>query len=455
MEGRGQMIHRHPSIATPALFARTASRGHWRLPRHLACLDRVVCDAIAGRTKRQLIVTLPPRHGKSEYISRYLPAWYRCQFPDHNIMQLSHTARLAMKYSRAVRNLTREYGQLWGVTLSDDVRSAEEWETSAGGAVKSAGVRGSISGRGGHLLIVDDPIGNAEQANSETYREGLWDWWGADVYSRLSPDPLVIVMHTRWHQQDLVGRLLERDPDGWRVINLPAIAEENDELGRKPGEALWPSQFPLSRLEYIRDKGVSPYAWQALYQQRPSRFERFEFPDSYFSDIWAPEGAWPDTFDARAIALDPSKGKDAKRGDYSAIVFAGLARGLIWVDADIARRPVPDIARDSYRCVSRWGCDRFGVETNQFQELMVGVLDQQAKEYGHSPLPIATINNHAKKEIRIQGIGTYMQRGMLRVRPSAGGKLLVHQTREFPLGQHDDGPDALEMAIRLLRHLRS
>lgn len=169
---------------------------------------------------------------------------------------------------------------------------------------------------------------------------------------------------------------------------------------------------------------------------------------------------WPDRFDLGAIAIDPSKGKDARRGDYSAIVFTGLSGGLLHVDSSLSRRPSEQIVSDAIDMAIQYGhsLHAFGVEINQFQELLVGEFERQVEMRGLMPLPIHTINNTTNKKLRISRLGPYFARKRLFFRPHASNRLLIDQCRNFTMkdirGVHDDGPDALEMSIRLLNHLQ-
>lgn len=159
---------------------------------------------------------------------------------------------------------------------------------------------------------------------------------------------------------------------------------------------------------------------------------------------------WPDQFDLRYIAVDPSKGKDAKKGDYSAIVFIGVADGRIFVDSDLARRPVDRLVRDVIAMQKRYGALGIGIEANAFQELIGPEISRVAAEDGNMiPLPLYMIQNSINKELRIGRLGPYLARKELMFKNTPSNRLLVHQLKEFPNGQHDDGPDALEMAIRL------
>lgn len=394
------------------------------------------------------MVFCPPRHGKSELCSKYLPAWYLGTYPDRRVMLVSYEATFAASFGRKARDLLEAHGWWFGVSVSDRSSAADNWEIAKhGGGMVTAGIDGPLTGRGCNLLVIDDPIKNAEQSLSTTIREKHWDWYQSTADTRLEPHGSVLVMMTRWHPDDLAGRILSEQPGEWDVISLPAIAKQDDPLGRQPGEALWPERWPRKDL-HKKQQGMDAYWWNALYDQQPSRHGRFEWPDDYFATIWAQR--WPKQFDMRIIAVDPSKGKEAGKGDYSAIVFVGVVDGLLWVDADIKRRPVDQLVRDLLTWQQRYQALAIGVESNQFQELILPEISRVAAEQRQMMQPpLYAINNTVNKELRVRRLGPYLARGELRVADTPGGRLLVEQLREFPNGQHDDGPDALEMAIRL------
>jgi predicted phage terminase large subunit-like protein len=252
------------------------SRTSTAVPPHLELLQRELIAAAAGRTKR-LIVTLPPRHGKSETSSHWFPTWFIGNFPDKRLLLCSYEASFAASWSRKVRDSLIDAVGL-GVFSEgprDDLGAANQWETPSGGGMISAGVGGSITGRGANGLIIDDPVKNAEEANSPTYREKTWEWYTTTAYTRLEPNGFVVLVQTRWHVDDLAGRILspdyqsQQDIDAWRVINLPAFAEEGDPLGREPGEALWSERYPKDVLEQSR-RVLGAYGFNALYQQSPT-----------------------------------------------------------------------------------------------------------------------------------------------------------------------------------------
>ena len=442
-----------PWMMTPGLYARKASRGKWFLAKHLKQIDKVLEAAILHRKTPSIIVfEAPPRHGKSEFISKYLPAWYLSRFPQNRVMLSSYEANFAKSWGRKARETFSEFGAPIGRSVSRIVSAADNWETNYGGGMVTAGVGGPLTGKGANLLIVDDPIKNDEQALSPTIREKHWDWWQSTASTRIEPGGLAIVMNTRWHKEDLAGRLISaaESGEGPEVLRVrfPAIAEENDHLGREPGEALWPDRWPLEILLQRRN-ALDPFWWNALYQQRPSRAGRMEWPDDYFGEkIWADD--WPSDFEITVIACDPSKGKDSKRGDYAALVMLGLRGGRLWVDSVVRRMPPAQIVETGIELAQRYHPEHFGVESNMFQELLATEFDRKTQEMKVTPLPIALINNTVNKDLRIGRLGTYLARDLFRFRRTGDNHRLVEQMKEWPLGDHDDGPDGLEMAVRLM-----
>jgi len=260
---------------SPAGFARVASGGRWELAPHLELINEKLLQVVNGEISR-LMVLMPPRNGKSEEISKYFPAWYLGMFPDRKVILTSYEADFAAQWGRRARDLLDLYGEVFPIPVKvrGDSSAANRWELEKhGGGMMTAGVRGPITGKGMHLGIVDDPVKNAEEANSQTIRDHIWEWYKSTFYTRLEPGGAIILVMTRWHEDDLGGRLLDEMKSGagdrWEIIRLPAIAEEDDQLGRQEGEPLWPSRFPLNELMRIQ-RVVGPYDWAALYQQRPS-----------------------------------------------------------------------------------------------------------------------------------------------------------------------------------------
>ena len=447
------------ATVSPAAFAQLASHGRWLPAKHLSYLDQAITESIeqAAQGKLEgLVVSMPPQHGKSELCSRYLPAWYLGCHPDRRVILTSYEADFAATWGRKARDLLEHWGGLFGVKVARRSGAANRWDLEGReGGMTAAGVGGPITGKGAHLLIVDDPAKNDEEARSATFRQKQWDWWQSVATTRLRPGALIVVIQTRWHRDDLTGRILHQAQETghpWRVVKFPAQAEEHDVLGREPGEALWPEVFSKARLETVRQSHTN-YYWQALYQQQPQAEGSAEWPDSFFGpDIWFNE--WPDAWVCKAVALDPSKGTESKFGDYSAFVMLMVTiDGTIYVDADLAVRNTSVITETAVEIQHRFQADWFGVEANQFQHLLANDLQRRGNER-YVPMPLFTINNQVNKLVRIRRLTPYLSQGRIRFKgDSKSARLLVEQMRDFPNGDHDDGPDALEMAVRLAGQL--
>jgi predicted phage terminase large subunit-like protein len=252
---------------------------------HLEELDQALMDvAHYVRTGNggpsHLIVEMPPRHGKTLTISRFFPPWVFGGSPEKRVILASYGASLANKNSRFARNMVnapRYRSTFPGVQLASDSKSADAWDIEGHeGGMDAVGVGGGVTGKGGHIIIVDDPVKSREEAESPVYRDKVYNWFNDDLYTRREPGAAVIVVMTRWHQDDLVGRLMRDDPDTWQVLSLPAISPD--------GGALWPGRYPLKELRAIETR-LGPYSWSALYQQQPTPAEGGLFKREYFEPL--------------------------------------------------------------------------------------------------------------------------------------------------------------------------
>lgn len=275
----------------PAIWAAYASHGKWRPAKHLKFLANKLLELETGKAPSRLVISCPPRHGKSYLVSRYFPAWYLGRHPEHAVALVTFQETFSRKWGRLARDHFRECAEgLWGVTTLPRASTAA-WEVyrdhkRTDGVMQSIGAGGSITGKGANLIIVDDLIRDLAEAQNSTLRERQWEWFQSAVETRLEPPGLVVVISTRWHHDDLIGRIQRLQAAGelgdeWRFVNLPAIAEDNDAMGRKPGEALWPERF---NEEWLRrkEKNVGPYVWGSLYQGRPVPASGAVFRRSWF-----------------------------------------------------------------------------------------------------------------------------------------------------------------------------
>lgn len=440
---------------SPAAMALQVSGGRWYPYQHHIHVDRKLVDLVYRNIpERILLVEEPPRHGKSEHISHWFPTWHVCRWPDKSVGLASYAADYAKTWGRKARGSFLEVGPFFGLQIDPRRDAANEWGPAGHtGGMFTGGEGGQFTGRGFHLLVIDDPIKNAEDALSERFRDKQWDWFQSTVQNRLEPGGVIAVMQTRWHKDDLIGRLLKRAEEGGEPVHrvhLPAIAGEGDQLGREPGEALWPSRWPIEELRRI-ENNTERFWWLSQYQQTPSQHAQVEWPDSYFNDIWRRTIPDPDNIGFRVMFLDPSLGKTEK-ADYSAFVIVTVMHhGLVYVEADLARRGIVQIVDDGIELFRRYDPIAWGVESNGF--LALGELIQERSQ---AALPLAKVSQYKEKITRIRlGLGPLLNQGRLKFLEGQGTRLLVNQLKDFPMADHDDGPDALEGAIRIARSIEA
>lgn len=279
---------------SPIHFAAEVSQGKFRHPPHLRLLNEYLLSVAHGRLEG-LVVSMPPRHGKSETISKFFPAWYLGRYPQNRVLLASHEAGIAATWGRKARELIEGWGpEYFGLRgVRNDSRAAAHWNLhGAEGGMDTAGVGGSFTGKGAHLFIVDDPIKNSKEALSKTYRDTVWELWTSTIETRAEPGCGFVIVQTRWHEDDLAGRVIQQikteNRTGWAYLKLPALAEKDDPLGRKQGEALWPERYPADRLLSLKTRWASdearlgPYWWESLYQQEPAPREGGLFKRAWF-----------------------------------------------------------------------------------------------------------------------------------------------------------------------------
>lgn len=252
---------------TPATFAHKLSRGRWIPAQWLLYVSQLIAQAIAEGNGR-IIISAPPRHGKSELIDVYTPAWVLENFPWMSVILASYGAELSEGFGRRTRDLIIDNEDLLTARIRRDASRVGDFKTEQGGAMFSVGLGGAITGRGAHVLLIDDYIKEIKEALSQTYRDYIWNWFTTTAYTRLEPGGTCIIIATRWHSDDLIGRILKAFPGQWTNIVLPAIAEQNDLLGRKPGEPLFAERYPIKVL-MERLEVLGSGFFQALFQQRP------------------------------------------------------------------------------------------------------------------------------------------------------------------------------------------
>jgi predicted phage terminase large subunit-like protein len=369
-------------------------------------------------------------------------------------------------------------GNPWG---QDRIRLAN------GVVIEALGTGGKIRGRRNRaqrptLIVVDDPENDAH-ITSTLQRERSWSWFNRAVANAGNPQTNIVVLGTALHRDCLVLRLT-RTP-GWegrifraiekwplnmdRWLEWQAIYQEYEDPEHQAkalafyrqhqafmhagAEVLWPEQESLYDLMCLRATiGNAPFASEK--QGDPVNPEQCEWDATYFDypGFWFEQ--WPERLEIKTLGLDPSKGKDAKSGDYSAFIKLGRdTQGYLYCEADLQFRPTPQVVADAVEHVRLFKPDGFAVEINQFQELLVAEFNRLGQEL-RVHLPLYGLNNQTNKQVRIRRLGPYLAQRKLRFKSrSPGTALLIQQLRDFPVGDHDDGPDALEMALRLMIEL--
>lgn len=412
----------------------------------------------------RLIVTMPPRHGKSENVSIRFPAWFLGRNPDKRIILCSYAAELAEKFSKKCRDLleSTEYKRIFSditspepIFVDEEKRRVQSWAIKDHlGEFVAAGVGGAITGMGADLLIIDDPIKDHEEANSEVIREKIWDWYSSTAYTRLQrPGGAVIVMMTRWHEDDLIGRLLEREPQKWTVLNLPCVADEDslpDAIGRTPGEPLWPEKFPLKEIADIKST-ITPRDWIAMYQQRPTSGSGEVFKKEWFRYV-----KFPHREDIqRGIQVWDTALTEREESDYSACVTAFVTRdGIFIADVFRARLDFPSLKRSMIAQHEHWN-EIFPIGRIYIEQKQSGISVMQALKKD-SYLPVMELEKDTKmgksKLQRANAASDYLASGRVSF-PQNAGWLTDFESElfGFPRGKHDDMVDAFVHAVNTLK----
>lgn len=408
----------------------------YRTPRHIELLASKLAGVAAGRIKR-LMVFMPPRHGKSNLVSELFPPWYLGLKPNHQVMFTTYGQDLADGFGRKVRNAVADPRHTLSFpecVLSDDSQSAKHFNTTAGGVYYAVGAGGAVTGRGADLLLIDDPIKNREEADSRLIRDKLWDWYASTAYTRLMPGGAVVLVQTRWHEDDLAGRLL-RGGEPWEVINLPAIAEHNDAMGRAFGEPLWPEQYSRDALANIRQT-IGEREFTALYQQRPAALEGALFKRDWLQYKEPPRAG---TRIAMGVDLALSSKNSA---DYTAIVVVARDEvGKVYVIDTVRERvDFPNALRLIRNMADKWNPREIAIEQVAFQAIVVQELLR------NTTLPIRGVLPDKDKVTRAQPLALRYEQGM--VYHSQLPSWFEDELISFPQSEHDDAVDALVYAYQ-------
>ncbi len=456
---KAEAEERARGIAVFDKWLRTATPGMTWTARHhrfiVENLDRVT----SGECKR-LMIFVPPRHGKSELVTVRYAAWRMLCEPGRNVIIGSYNQALANRFSRKVLRLFEGSAQ-----ISKRRHAAEEWETPAGGSLKAVGVGAGITGFGGDLIIIDDPVKSRAVANSRAFRDRTWDWYKDDISTRLEPDASVILIQTRWHDDDLAGRLLkemEKGGEKWDVVRLPALAEASastggkpdsqaDPLGRSEGEALWPERFDRDKLLATKER-LGPWSFAALYQQRPVPEGGTLFKREWFTNIVnkLPEGmVWNRGYDL-AVSL-----KDSADHTASFRVAEDAQKGVIYIaDGFRGRLEYPDQRRFVIERMEAEPDTRHGIERALHGIALVQDLRRDPRTRGRV---LKGVKVEGDKLLRAEAWAGHAEAGkIVLVNGPWIDDFLDEVCRFTGRGDsHDDQVDAVSIAIQMLKKRRS
>ncbi len=421
-------------------------REAWIRTRHLELINAKLTNMVEGKGGKRLIIALPVRHGKTEFATFWFPLWFLAKFPNKRVIVSGHTAEFIETYGRRLRDFVRDSGSELGLFLDPTTTAAHRWNLTTGGSVTAVGRGGALTGRGADLLVLDDMLKDDEEANSEIIRQRLWDWWLTTASTRLEPGGICIVIGTRWHFEDLSGRLEAQNKiegsEKWEILKLPALAEENDPLGRKEGEALWPERYPIEELNKIKAASTA-YWFSAMYQQNPVPEGGGLFKISW----WQYWDVLPADFDIVIQSWDLSF-KDLKKSDYTVGQVWGR-KGAQFYLIDQIREHMN--AKDVIQAVRAFSAKYPQARAKLIEDKANGPAVISLLQ--HEVSGIIPIKVKAGKEARAQAVVPFVQAGNVFLpkpekAPWVNDALI--ELLQFPLGSKDDVVDSLTQALNYL-----
>jgi predicted phage terminase large subunit-like protein len=435
-------------------------------------------DAAAAGLSPRLMLLMPPRAGKSEIASKTFPAWHLGRHPDHEIIACSYNVGLAMDFSKKIKALLEDpaFQSVFDIRLDPDNKSSESWGLlRQPGSYVAAGVGGGINGKGAHLLLIDDPLKNAEEADSATTREAIWNWYGSTAYTRLAPGGGVLIIQTWWHDDDLAGRLQlemanapfdDPDVDRFEIVKYPAIAEHDEYLDhatdaivydtapeqgrllRKKGEALHPARFDIKKLLGIK-RTIPARFWSALYQQNPTPDDGAYFTRDQFRRAALPQRRHCRVYIAWDFAISEKAHNDYTVGsvalqDPDDVLHVAEVLRFKSGDAFFIVESILDLAK-------RWYHPSLllGFEDGQIYRAIEALLKKRMRELKFYP-SIQVLRPITDKMARARALQGRMQQGKVSFAQDADWVDTVkNEMLRFPAGVHDDCVDSLAWMAQL------
>lgn len=429
----------------------------YQVAKHHELIIKKYTEAFSEGNKR-IIISVPPRHGKSEITSKKGLAWAVANHPNKEVILTTYSQELSNDFSRIARNTLNEHSDVFNVSLAVDSKAVQKWGLEGyKGTVSAVGIGGAITGRGADVLIVDDFIKNSEEANSPATKEKMWEYYQTTLRTRLSPTGSIIIVATRWAEDDLIGRLLQAQSDGngedWEYINLSAECEsENDPLGRTLGEYLWLDRFNSDTYDSIK-KSVGTMTWNALYQQNPGsktgtifKKEWFKYYKSLGNNIYEIyDGVTPrkiDTTNYYRFATVDVAATTKTSSDYFVISSYILTPDSEIIIEDVVRTKIelPNQVKLIENVYNRLHHNEIYLEVNGIGLALYQLLKRTS-------LPIKPIKAESDKLTRSTTIQTKYENGLV-FHPYSASYLddIEAELLAFPLGKHDDFVDTVSYA---------
>lgn len=396
----------------------------------------------------RIIVQTPPQVGKSEMGTKKFPSWALGKHPDWPVIVASYSADLALRFGQGTRDIMNspQYQKIFKTRLRSDTKAKGYWMTDESGGYTAVGAGGAITGMNFKIGIIDDPFKNREEADSKVIRDSRWDWYRSTFYTRQKGVTAIIVINTRWHTDDLVGRLLEQQErdeaegaenyDKWTVVTFPAIATE-DEPFRKKGEALWPERFPIEKLRKT-EKALGPYEFASLYQANPITSETQEFKQDWFKKrSWAEVEA----LNTRKFATIDPGGKNVEN-DNTGIVRNYVDSENNWnIKAIGVHFNSMELVNYIFRLHDE-GFEKIGIEETVYLQAVEPFFNDECRKRNQFPNVIPLKHNGRNKEVRIRGlIPRYTTGAIYHIDNECID--LEKEAIVFPKGAHDDVIDSL------------
>jgi predicted phage terminase large subunit-like protein len=436
--------------ASPVGLARIAAADSglaWDYPAHLKALNLALLD-IARGDNRFLLVFMPPGHAKSSVISEAFPAWLLGTQPHAQVILSTYGQEFSETWGRKARDLLLAYGPvLYGVQVRQDSKSVSEWRiANRRGVMYSVGVGGQTTGKRADFALIDDPVKNADEAESEVMRENLYRWFQQTLYTRLTPQGAIVLCMTRWHHDDLAGRLLaDRDAGRglpWRVLNFPALAEAGDALDRPAGGPLWPKLYGSERLAEIQAT-LSERAWLAMYQQRPTPEHGATYHRDWFEHRY--EALPP--LDRRILTVD-SAFKLGIGSDFTSCQVWGVnATGYYLLHVTNERLEYPELTTRIRELADEHKVAGVYIEDKASGQSAVQTLQRETR------LAVFAVPVTMSKQARADGNAPTWRAGRVFLPASApwvGDFIQQHVL--FPRAAHDDMVDAGNIALDTLKY---